>query len=86
MKYVMFKLTVRSMTRYEPVMFSNSLAHADVAQAMQDGPLKGYSVHSAGEYRPMTAECHGHSTTLGVESDPLDGQRIRMADYGGLIE
>lgn len=77
MKYVMFKRG----EHYVPIIFPETLVHADVAEWMRLGP--GYQVHSAGFISPLSMKCHGRSESLGVESDPGDTVRIRMNDYGG---
>lgn len=87
MKYVMFKKPFgQDTTHFVPIIFPNNLIHADVAKAMQKGPLKGYEVHSAGEISPLGMDCTGGSDTLGVKADPADTNRIQFNDYGMCYE
>lgn len=85
MKYVMFKKKFGTdMMQYVPVIFPNTMIHAEVAQSMLTGPLEGWSLHSAGEWTGLDA-C-GNSTTLDLKADPQDTVRIIMNDYGGAFE
>lgn len=87
MKYIMFKRKTKGLTHYLPVVFPNQVVHADMAAACEASPaFKGYRVHSAGEFTPMSCECSGRSDTLGVESGPQDSRRILLNDYGACIE
>lgn len=82
MKYVMFKKQFGDhLLQFVPVIFPNTLVHADVAEAMLPGPLVGYEIHSAGEWTGLDA-C-GRSSTLNLSHDPEDTTRIIMNDYGG---
>lgn len=86
MKYIMLKQTRGKVNYYYPIIFPNSLAHDDVADAMKK-VIKGTEVHSAGEVSCFDAgEAHGQSSTLKKFADDNDTYRIRYADYGGLIE
>lgn len=81
----MFKHEDGTLTRFVPVIFPAALAHADVAEAMRRAMPTGCTVHSAGEVDPAW-DVSGGSEALGVRSDPEDGRRMFMADYGGLSE
>lgn len=85
MKYVMLKQKLGGgLYRFEPVIFSQMLIHAEVAKIMIE-VLKPevFEVHSAGFYE--AGRCVGESSSLKIKSDPQDSQRILMADYGGLL-
>lgn len=85
MKYVMLKQKLgKDIYRFEPIIFSKMLIHAEVAETMIE-MLKPevFEVHSAGFYE--AGKCVGESSSLKIKSDPQDGQRILMADYGGLL-
>lgn len=87
MKYVMFVQENPELKLFVPIVFPSHMVHKDVAEAMIAGPLAGYTVHSAGEVSPLSMECFGKSTTLGVKSDgDADTLRIQMNDYGGAME
>lgn len=83
MKYIMFVRRAEGVTAFQPVVFGNHLVHADVANAMLDGPLQGYKVRSAGEVYVGSAGCSGHSETLGVKSHKDDTGILMRHDYGG---
>jgi hypothetical protein len=82
-KYVMFKKKMDQTTHFVPVIFGESIAHIEVAEALLKDALKGYEVHSAGDLSSMsfTGDVGGESTTLKVSSDPDDERRISMSDY-----
>lgn len=88
MKYVMFAIQVAGVTQNVPVVFPNSLVHADVAKALLAGPLKGYTPVSAGEGLISSEALHGKSTTLGlVARESLDTVILNTNDYlHGLLE
>lgn len=82
MKYIMLTKDVgNGLIEHIPILFPKSLVHADVAQALLEGPCKGCKVRSAGEVPAFRCKTIGESTTLQVKSDPKDGQRICMIDY-----
>lgn len=88
MKYIMFAKPMaknKTTTHVVPIIFPDSLAHADVAAAMVNGPLKGYMPRSAGEWNPMHG-CSGRSSTLNMNSDPRDTRIVLLNDYGAAWE
>jgi hypothetical protein len=85
-KYVMFKKKRLLLTQYVPIIFPNHEVHSDIASALLAGPLKGFKIHSAGDWSPISNEVSGRSSTLGLDYDPADKGRIVMSDYGGSFE
>lgn len=92
MKYVMFELdTGDGLKRNIPIIFPNSLVHADVAEAIKhmrvgtqrnwDCPFVEAKVVSAGELSIASSTTSGGSETLGVESRLEDSTIITMHDY-----
>lgn len=80
-----------SVIRY-PFIFPNMLVHAHIGQLLCFlvrflHPAYEVSCTSAGEISSISieGECHGESTTLGIESDPEDTNLIRMNDYGSSV-
>lgn len=88
MKYIMLlKVYADGTKRFEPVIFSDNLVHADVAEALlATEQLKGFTVASAGEVNITCDSTHGESTTLKINADKTDRHRINFANYGGLWE
>lgn len=91
MKYVMFEVDPAGtgLTRLEPVIFSNALVHAIVAEGVQR-VMARHHWHarpvSAGtvEFDVGSAECSGRSETLNLESDAeRDARVINSVDYAG---
>lgn len=87
MKYVMLKKTAGQVSFYIPIIFPDSLVHADVAKAIL-GIMPTAEVSSAGMLGSYSIESdpYGASETLNVRSDRRDKRRIKMNDYGGAIE
>lgn len=73
MKYIMLKIVESEFTRLVPVIFPNSIVHADMARAVQSIPgMELAVVESAGECRVKDAFCSGASDTLQVKSHGQD--------------
>jgi hypothetical protein len=78
----MLKRPVVGMMQFVPVIFSDLIIHAEMVESLLAGPLKGFTVHSAGFISPMLKQCYGRSESLGVASDEeQDTKRIQYADY-----
>lgn len=83
MKYIMFGRSAgEHLEQRTPIIFPNSLVHADVADALKGLPeLTGCTVVSAGEFNALTGETYGGSTSLKVDSRPEDAVTIKGMDY-----
>ncbi|CAB4194487.1 hypothetical protein UFOVP1254_84 [uncultured Caudovirales phage] len=90
MKYIVISAANKSGEHRFPFIFPNNLVHSHVAKVMTllvslMFPTRDVTVTSAGEINAIefSGECFGKSTTLGLESKPVeDTQLVRMNDYG----
>ena len=86
MKYVVMEARKGNLRYKFPVMFPNHLVHANVAKAiarvLRDDGWQDPKPRSAGEYNPITCECHGNSETLKLEAHIDDSGLIANCDYG----
>ena len=75
MKYIVIKTHLGKV----PVMFSGILSHDDVARALSK-PMK---IISAGfvDIVDGVVSAHGHSSSLGIQSDPRDSALIEQYLY-----
>ena len=86
MKYIVFLTPFGSVSREMPVIFPNSLVHADVSKNFLAILPKGSKPISAGECNCFM-ECSGRSETLNLESRGAeDTSLLFMVDYGGGIK
>lgn len=86
MKYIMLVTKEKGIKRFCPIIFPSFLIHKDVADSLTKELLNKYVIYSAGEISPLDMEARGSSSTLKNCSDVNDTFRIKMADFGGLIE
>ena len=89
MKYVIVEATKpdSSLKVELPLVFSNFMVHADMAEALSKVLLEKHGFESkpvaAGEYNIISGSCHGRSTTLNLASrGNVDEQVINLNDYG----
>ena len=88
MKYIMFRKEKDGAITHYPVLFPNDLVHDDVAECLMTGPLKGFSVRSAGFVSSIGKGegVHGRSDTLDAFSHPDDKDIINGQDYGAAFD
>lgn len=82
MKYVMMQWAEKDIVFEYPILFPNTLVHADVAEAMKS-VIPGAVVISAGDLSSTTfhGHCSGESTSLGLKSRPQDTEILKYHDY-----
>ncbi len=96
MKYIMFKQVIGTgddpTVRHIPVLFPNQMTHALMRDACLTSPeFENAVIVSAGEFSSLNLrdiECHGSSSTLGVDSrGKEDTDIIKNYDYfHGLVD
>lgn len=81
MKYVMFIQKDGDIERKMPVVFPELLVHSMVADSMLKGPLKGWTIHSAGFCKGMFHSLGGESASLKSKPAGGDVNVLNTMDY-----